>query len=196
MEKLQTIAVLLPILVALFGAGVSIFTWYAAPDFNNGKYYEAAWIQYETEHNDLYVEYVPDGTGYRVILAASEAARRIAVKADLNNNIDGKPLVIHVLMLGKGKTYETGQIVIRGKWINMIADLGRLDRETRIRAINESLNYVTFNPPPAESYIAIDMNGEPILIDTETHTEETMNADNMRRIVTSDSFNDAVQRLR
>ena len=93
LERLQALAILLPVIVALFGAGVSVYNIYAEPDFGHGKYFVYANLEYGEFQNTLHVEVFPTGSG-EVILGPLEALLIIKQKAGINNKIDNKPIVV------------------------------------------------------------------------------------------------------
>jgi hypothetical protein len=195
-EKLQAIALMLPIVVALFGAGVSLYNSYSEPDFANGKYYEAAWLNYQIEHNDLYVTYTPDTTGERVILASIEAVSRVAQKAKINPKIDSKPLILHTLVSANNNIYETLQATIRGKWLLIADNQGLLNAEQRDQVTREFIASIAFSPPPVVDYTVIDDSGEVMTINTSKYTKTMMNKDRVFALYSSDSFQDKIEHMR
>lgn len=97
METLQEISLGIGIAIAVFGAMGWFMTFYQQPDLTYGEYFESAWLDSRPEQLTLYVEFVPDGKG-RAALAVMEAVTRVKAKARVNPTIDGRPIVV-VLMV-------------------------------------------------------------------------------------------------
>ncbi len=76
-SKAQELALLVPILIAVVGAGGYLWNWYEEPNLINGQYFDVAVLDYGKTSNALYIEFTPDGTGERALLAIHEAGKRI-----------------------------------------------------------------------------------------------------------------------
>ena len=119
MEYLKVISILLPILVALSGAGFYVHSILIEPNFDNGKYFTTAWIDYGINQNTLYVEFKPDMMGSG-IPALKEAVLRVDSKALVNKKIDSKPLLIVMCVRLKTQLIEGGRVVISRKDIDIM----------------------------------------------------------------------------
>jgi hypothetical protein len=96
-ETIQEISLGIGIAIAVFGSMGWFMTFYQQPDLTYGDYFESAWLDIKPEQLTLYIEFVPDGQG-RAILAVREAYARVKAKARVNPAIDGRPVVV-VLMV-------------------------------------------------------------------------------------------------
>jgi hypothetical protein len=105
------ISILLPVLVALSGAGFYVYNWYMEPNFSHGQYYTSAWIEYGVNQNTLNVEYETDLKG-SMFPAIREALQRMDVKSHINSKIDGKPVLVVGYVRYKTHLVETARVLI------------------------------------------------------------------------------------
>ena len=136
MEILKVISILLPVLVALSGAVFYIFGVIQEPNFEGGKYYTTAWIEYGVNQNTLNIEYVPDLHG-AVFPAMREALIRVNYKADINNNIDGKPILVIAYVRYKTQLIEVSRVVITKKDITIMETGSYEEKQALLHAIEE-----------------------------------------------------------
>lgn len=97
METIQEISLGIGVAIAVFGAIGWFMAFYQQPELINGEYYESAWLDIKDSQLTLYVEFVPDGHG-RALKAVIEAVCRVKEKSWVNPSIDGRPIVV-VLMV-------------------------------------------------------------------------------------------------
>jgi hypothetical protein len=143
LEWLKAISVLLPVLLALTGAGCYLFNWYIEPDFSYGQFYTSAWIDYGVNQNTVHIEFKPDQHG-AAYLATGEALTRLYDKAWINSKIDGKPVVLIIYMRDKTQLVETGKMLITAKEVGIILQGTPEERRSVIAVVNDR-SEVTYN---------------------------------------------------
>lgn len=111
MEILKVISVLLPLIVALIGAGFYVYGIVSEPNFEHSKYYTTAWIEYGINQNTLNIEFMPDLQGCGVY-AMGDALSRVYEKSWLNPKIDGKPLLVIFYVRDKVDLVEVARVII------------------------------------------------------------------------------------
>jgi hypothetical protein len=97
LDRLQEMSVALTITIAILGGLGWLYTICQNPDLTEGKYFESAWLDIKDSQLTLYVEFIPDGHG-RSLLAVTEAVCRVKEKSWINPAIDGRPIVV-ILMV-------------------------------------------------------------------------------------------------
>ena len=147
------VSILLPVLLALSGAGFYMFNWYIEPDFSDGQFYTSAWLEYGVNQNTLNIEYVADAKG-ACFPAIGEAMDRLYRKAGVNSKIDGKPVLIILYLRDKTKLVESGRMVVTAKEAGIILR-GTPDERRAVVAIVNSKTEVTYN----ESSVMIEEGG-------------------------------------
>jgi hypothetical protein len=135
-EYLKVVSILLPILVALSGAGLYVYGLISEPNFENGKYFTTAWIEYGVNQNTLNVEYVPTLKG-AVFPAMREALQRLDAKADINKKIDGKPVLVVAYVRYKTQLVETSRVVITRKDVTIMETGSYEEKQALLHAIQE-----------------------------------------------------------
>lgn len=153
MDLLKTISILLPVLIALSGAGLYLFNWYQEPNFNDGHCFTTAWIDYGVNQNTLNIEFVPDLEG-AAILAIREALIRVEAKATINPKIDGKPMLVIMWFRNKTSLIEGGRFVITSKETAVILHGSREEKLTALSTVFAKAE-VTFN----DTYLMLQRDG-------------------------------------
>ena len=137
------VSILLPILVALSGAGFYVYGILSEPDFSDGHCYTNAWIEYGNEQNVLHVEFIPDfnGSGFR---ALGDALCHVSEKMNINSKIDNKPILAIGHVRYKTELLEAYRVVIHSNDYAGFCDASKEERLALIHKLEDTVE-VTYN---------------------------------------------------
>jgi hypothetical protein len=137
METIQEISLGIGIAIAVFGAMGWFMAFYQQPDLTYGKYFESAWLDIKPEQLTLYVEFVPDGNG-RAVLAVLEAYSRVKEKARVNPSIDGRPIVVVMMVREDTVLVPISSLVIYGDNGHSL----ELDRSAFVQRVYRNMTFL------------------------------------------------------
>ena len=147
MEILKVISILLPVMVALSGAGLYLFNIYQEPNFEDGQYFTTAWIEYGVNQNTLSIEFKPDlqGSAYA---AVGEVLKRVYEKKWINARIDSKPIILNMYARDKLDLVLLGRATITMQELDTLSKANLTEKQKITRLLseraeaNESIDHV------------------------------------------------------
>ena len=137
------VSMLLPVLVALSGLGLYIHGLIIEPNFDDGRCYSNAWIEYGNEQNILHVEFIPDYNG-SALRSMGEALCRVSEKMNINSKIDNKPILVIGSVRYKTELLEAYRVVIQHDDYAGFCDASMAERREIIHKLEETVE-ITYN---------------------------------------------------